>query len=138
MITRSQEGLALVMVAESVRTLKGFLALTELEPLALRMVLAFVWHRGRMSCSAAAGSLASATVHRGELTRFLARPLWQKIDFNAPLRKALLAKEAGRGRVVRLTFCFFARREDFEQKQTQGRRAAIHQTLTVLPKSPPD
>ena len=76
MITRSQEGLALVMVAESVRTLKGFLALTELEPLALgmvlRMVLAFVWHRGRMSCSAAAGSLASATVHRGELTRFLA------------------------------------------------------------------
>ena len=46
MITRSQEGLALVMVAESVRTLKGFLALTELEPLALgmvlRMVLAFV------------------------------------------------------------------------------------------------
>ena len=76
MITRSQEGLALVMVAESVRTLKGFLALTELEPLALgmvlRMVLAFVWHRGRMSCSAAAGSLASATVHRGELPRFLA------------------------------------------------------------------
>ena len=124
MITRSQEGLALVMVAESVRTLKGFLALTELEPLALgmvlRMVLAFVWHRGRMSCSAAAGSLASATVHRGELTRFLARPRWPKIDFNAPLRKALLAKEAGRGRVVRLTFCFFARREDFEQKQTQG------------------
>ena len=73
-----------------------------------------------MSCSAAAGSLASATVHRGELTRFLARPLWQKIDFNAPLRKALLAQEAGRGRFVRLTFCFFARREDFEQKQTQG------------------
>ena len=76
MITRSQEGLALVMVAESVRTLKGFLALTELEPLALgmvlRMVLACVWHRGRMSCSAAAGSLASATVHRGELPRFLA------------------------------------------------------------------
>ncbi|MBC7819079.1 MAG: transposase [Planctomycetaceae bacterium] len=93
----------MVMVAESVRTLKGFLALTGLEPLALamvlRMVLAFVWHRGRMSCSAA-GSIASSAVQRGELTRFLARPRWQKIDFNAPLRKALLAKEAGRGRFV--------------------------------------
>ena len=94
----------MVMVSESVRTLKCFLALTELEPLALgmvlRMVLAFVWHRGRMSCSAAAGSVASETVHRGELTRFLARPRWQKIDFNTPLRKALLAKEAGRGRFM--------------------------------------
>lgn len=94
----------MVMVAESVRTLKGFLALTELEPLALgmvlRMVLALIWHRGRMSCSAAAGSVASETVPRGELTRFLARPRWQKVDFNAPLRKALLAKEAQRGRFI--------------------------------------
>ena len=94
----------MVMVAESVRSLKGFLALTRLEPLALamvmRVVLAFIWHRGRMSCSAAAGSIASETVHRGELTRFLARPRWQKVDFNAPLRKALLAKEAGRGRFI--------------------------------------
>ena len=79
----------MVMVAESVRTLKGFLALTQWEPLALamvlRVVLAFVWHRGRMSCSAAARSLASEPIHRGELTRFLARPRWPKIDFNAPL-----------------------------------------------------
>ena len=94
----------MVMVAESVRTLKCFLALTELEPLALgmvlRMVLALIWHRGRMSCSAAAGSVASEAVHRGELTRFLARPRWQKIDFNAPLRKALLAKETQRGRFI--------------------------------------
>lgn len=94
----------MVMVAESVRSLKGFLGLAGLEPYALmmvmRVVLAFIWHRGRMSCSAAAGSIASEPIHRGELTRFLARPRWQKIDFNAPLRKALLALEAARGRFI--------------------------------------
>jgi hypothetical protein len=66
----------------------------------LRMVLAFVGHRGRMSCSQAAGSVASNSIHRGELTRFLARPRWQKHDFNGPLRAQLLAKEAKRGEFI--------------------------------------
>ena len=60
----------------------------------LRMVLAFIGHRGRMTCSAAAGSIASETIHRGQLTRFVARERWQKIDFNDPLRMALLMTEA--------------------------------------------
>ena len=50
-----------------------------------------------MSCSQAAVSVASDNVHRGVLTRFLARPRWQKHDFNGPLRAALLAKESQRG-----------------------------------------
>jgi hypothetical protein len=66
----------------------------------LRMALAFMLHRGRMSCSQAAGSVASDTVHRGELTRFLARPRWQKHDFNAPLWQALLALESKRGKFL--------------------------------------
>ncbi len=91
----------MIIVTESAPALKGFLAKTGLGALArtmvLRMVLAFLVHRGRMTCSQAAGSIASDAVHRGELTRFLARPRWQRNDFNAPLREALLRREAGQG-----------------------------------------
>jgi hypothetical protein len=59
----------------------------------LRVVIAFIIHRGRMSRSVAAGSLASDPVHRDELTRFLARPTWRKHDFNHPLIRMLLAQE---------------------------------------------
>jgi hypothetical protein len=96
----------MIIVSESAATLKGFIAKTGLKPLAqamlLRMVLAFMLHRGRMSCSQAAGSVASDTVHRGELTRFLARPRWQEHDFTAPLWQALLALETKRGKFVLL------------------------------------
>lgn len=97
----------MIMVSESAAALKGFLAKSLLGELAaamvLRMVLAFILHRGRMSCSQAAGSVASDSIHRGELTRFLARPRWQKRDFNAPLRLALLKQESRRGRFLFLT-----------------------------------
>ena len=57
-------------------------------------------HRGRMSCSSAAAVIASESIHRGQLTRFLARPRWQKDDFNEPLRAAMRQMEATRGRFV--------------------------------------
>ena len=70
----------MIIVRESAAALKGWLAKTSLGALGLtmvmRMVLGFILHRGRMSCSQAAGSIASESVHRGELTRFLARPRW--------------------------------------------------------------
>ncbi len=76
----------MVIVSESVRGLKGFLQKTGLNEFAmamlLRMVVAFISHPGRMSCSAAAGSIASEAVHRGQLTRFLARARWQKLIFS--------------------------------------------------------
>jgi hypothetical protein len=53
-----------------------------------------------MSCSQAAGSVASEAVHRGEVTRFLARRRWQRHDFNSPLRATLLAKEKRRGKFI--------------------------------------
>ena len=94
----------MVIVSESAVALKGFLARAGLSAVAqammLRMVLAFVGHRGRMSCSQAAVSVASENIHRAELTRFLARPRWQKLDFNARLRMALLAKESRRGEFI--------------------------------------
>ena len=94
----------MVIVPESAAALKGFLGQAKLPRVAremvFRMVLAFIGHRGRMSCSQAAVSVASDNVHRGELTRCLARPRFQKHDFNGPLRGLLLAKEAKRGKFL--------------------------------------
>ena len=94
----------MIIVPEIASRLKTFLGHCELKPLArammMRVVLAFIMHRGRMSCSAAAGAIAAEPVHRGELTRFLARPRWQKHDFNEPLMRMLLAKEKKRGKFL--------------------------------------
>ena len=92
----------MIIVTESAATLKAFIARTSLNDLAqafvLRMALTFIMHCGRMSCLQAAGCIASETFHRGQLTRFLARPRWQRDDFNAPLRMALLQMETGKGK----------------------------------------
>ena len=92
----------MIIVTESAASLKTFIARSALQPLAqafvLRMALTFIMHRGRMSCSQAVGCIASETFHRGQLTRFLARPRWRNDDFNAPLRAALLELETGRGK----------------------------------------
>lgn len=94
----------MVIVTESARALKGFIAQTGLAGSArlmiLRVVLGFIGHRGRMSCSQAAVSVASDTVHRGELTRFLKRPIRRKWEHNPQLRAMLLAKESKRGKFV--------------------------------------
>ena len=92
----------MVIFGESAAALKGFVGKTSLgelgQAIVLRMALAFIMHRGRMSCSEAGGSIASETFHRGQITRFLARPRWQRADFNAPLREALLQMETGKGK----------------------------------------
>ena len=94
----------MMIVSETTPRLKAFLSHCDLKPLArdmmMRIVLAFIMHCGRMSCSSAAGMIASEPVHRGELTRFLARPRWQKHDFNNPLMRMLLAKEKKQGKFL--------------------------------------
>ncbi len=94
----------MIIVTESVPKLKAFIQQTGLGEVArkmmLRMVLAFIVHRGRMSCSSAVGSIASEPIHRGELTRFLARARRQEHDFNQPLMRMLLAKEKRRGKFI--------------------------------------
>ncbi|TWT77188.1 transposase [Neorhodopirellula pilleata] len=94
----------MIIVQQSADLLKRFIAKTDLNEFAqamvMRIVLAFVLHRGRMSCSSAAGVIASQSVHRCQVTRFLRRPRWQKNDFNATLRQALLQMETGKGKFI--------------------------------------
>lgn len=99
--TQNMEGPAMLIFAQSAKSLKGYLSQCNVKEQALmmfmRMILGFMLHRGRMSCSSAAGSICSEVVHRGEVTRFLSRGRWRRIDFNKPLISALLAKESKRG-----------------------------------------
>ena len=92
------------MVTESAGELKGFLRKVIKKEcwllMVMRLALAFTHHRGRMSCSQASGMIGSEPVYRGELTRFLVRPGWKKPDFNDSFRKAMLAKESGRGTFI--------------------------------------
>jgi hypothetical protein len=84
----------------------------------LRMALGFIMRRGRMSCSAAAGAVASQAIHRGQLTRFLIRSRWQQVDFNHPLRKDLLGLETQAGRKTQNTYSTGNR----QRRPRQGRR----------------
>ena len=63
--------------------------------LVIRMVVTFLLHAGRMSCSRAAGAVRCETRHRAQISRFLARPRWRKLDINSILRQKLLEQEAG-------------------------------------------
>ncbi len=94
----------MIMVSNSATSLKRFISKTKLSDFAqtmmLRMVVTFILHHGRMTCSQAAGSLVTDPVHRSQVTRFLARPRWQRHDFNAPLRAAMLELETIKGRFI--------------------------------------
>jgi hypothetical protein len=94
----------MIIVADIAPKLKAFLGHTGQKPLVrammMRIVLSFILHRGRMSCSAATGAIAAEPVHCGEITRFLARPRWQKRNFIHPLMRILLAKERKGGKYL--------------------------------------
>jgi hypothetical protein len=94
----------MIIFSETADMLKGFIQKSGLGAVAqgmvLRLVLTFIFHRGRMSCSQAAGAVASEPVHRGEISRFLPRPRWQEKDFNHPHRVALLNLESKRGKFI--------------------------------------
>ena len=94
----------MIIMEHSAPGLKRYLGQTGLSRFArlmvFRVILAFIMHRGRMSCSAASGAIASEAIHRSQLTRFLARPRWQEDDFNACLRAALLQMESVKGKFL--------------------------------------
>lgn len=94
----------MIMVTDSAPRLKRFLSALPLSEfaraMALRMVLAFVMRRGRMSCSQAAVAVQTQPIDRSQVTRFLARLRWKQKDFNAPARKRLLLLEQRRGPFV--------------------------------------
>jgi DDE superfamily endonuclease len=87
----------MVMVVDLIPGLKRWIA-----PLGLkdRVVVAFLLHAGRMSCLRAAGAVRSEARHRAQISRFLARPRWRKLDINAILRQGLLERESADGLFV--------------------------------------
>lgn len=91
----------MIIVPESASRLKGFVKESGLRGVAammlLRMAIMFTSAGRRASCSAAAGAIASESVHRGEVSRHLVKPRWMERNHNLRLRMALLAKESKRG-----------------------------------------
>ena len=87
----------MIMVADSLPGIKRFLRALGLKEATLQMVvrivIAFILHRGRMSCLSAASVVRSETRHRAQVSRFLARPRWRALDINGQLREALLQME---------------------------------------------
>lgn len=127
----------MIMIDESVPQIKRFISLTGLSSFAqmmvLRMVLAFICHRGRMSCSQAGGVIATEPVHRSQVTRFLKRPTWQQSDFNAVLCQSLLQLESSKGKfifIIDATLCSQAGKKiqntfstgNRKQRKKKGRR----------------
>jgi hypothetical protein len=96
--------LAVIMVADSVPSLKRWISTLGLKDsaklLVIRMVVSFLLHAGRMSCLRAAGAVRCETRHRAQISRFLARPRWRKLDINSILQRRLLEQEATDGLFV--------------------------------------
>jgi hypothetical protein len=91
----------MVMVADMLPGLKrwlGGLGLSDSRKvLVIRLVVAFILHAGRMSCLQASGAVRCETRHRAQISRFLARPRWKKLDINSILRQRLLEREVDNG-----------------------------------------
>src|SRR6266446_5386377 len=91
----------MVMVADQIPGLKRWIAPLGLKEsaklLVIRMVVAFLLHAGRMSCLRAAGAVRCETRHRAQISRFLSRPRWRKLNINATLRWQLLELEVREG-----------------------------------------
>ena len=94
----------MVMVADSVPGLKRWIAPLGLKDsaklLVIRVVVAFLLHAGRMSCLRAAGAVRCEARHRAQISRFLARPRWRKLDINSISRQKLLEREVTAGQFV--------------------------------------
>jgi hypothetical protein len=89
----------MAMVADSIPKLKGFLRGFQLSDgcrnLVLRMMMTFILHSGRMSCSQAAGALPLEARNKAQLSRFLRRPRWRQIKMSRLAANRLLSKVSG-------------------------------------------
>ena len=92
-----------MIFADALPRLKTFLRPARLSTattaLLVRLIAAFLCHRGRLSASQAAGTIRSQARHRAQLTRFLARCHWSKdwavLTAVADLRLRQEARKAG-------------------------------------------
>jgi len=94
----------MVMVADAIPSLKRWIGTLGLKDsvklLVIRVVVAFVLRSGRMCCVQAAGVVRTEARHRAQISRFLARPRWRKLEINSVLRQGLLELESGKGLFV--------------------------------------
>jgi len=102
----------MVMMQNALPKLKEFVRQAKLsvdrEALVIRMVVAFVMHRGRMSATQAAGAVRTEPRHRAQLCRFLGRGFWQSLKILETLQKAVLVLSAPQGTylfAVDQTYC---------------------------------
>ncbi len=81
------------MMQEALPKLKEFVKLLKLnatrEALAIRLIMAFVVHRGRMSALQAAGTVRTEPRHRAQLTRFLSRNFWKGLECRCSRRHGI-------------------------------------------------
>jgi hypothetical protein len=102
----------MIIIPDALPQFKRFLRPTRLpratRMLFIRLIAAFVLHAGRMSCMQAAGAVRCEARHRAQISRFLARPRWQRTNINALLRESLLTLETQPGRwiyIIDATLC---------------------------------
>lgn len=86
---------------DALRLIKTFLRPAHLAPsttaLLVRLLAAFLGHRGRLSASQAASAVASEACHRAQWVRFLARCRWsQDGAVRTAVADLLLRQEARR------------------------------------------
>ena len=93
-----QEGLAMVIVSESAQpsshSSRKRASAHWARQMVMRMVLGFICHRGRMSCSQAACTVASEPIHRGQMTPLSGTVhAGKRTTFTHPLRQEILRIE---------------------------------------------
>jgi len=100
------------MMQNALPKLNEFVKLLKLngtrEALAIRMIMAFVVHQGRMSASQAAGAVRAEPRHRAQLTRFLSRKYWNGVEILSNLRNTVLVLSAPKGTYLLIldqTYC---------------------------------
>ena len=91
----------MIMVADFLPGLKRWMGSLSLSPsgrgMTMRVIVAFLLHAGRMSCLQAAGAVRCEVRHRAQISRFLNRPRWRRLDLNSVLRQNLLERESRKG-----------------------------------------
>jgi hypothetical protein len=88
----------MAMVADSIPILNLFMRFFSVSEasreLTVRMMMTFILHYGRMSCSQAAGALPMEARNKAQVTRFLARPRWKSVNMSAKVADMLLKRQA--------------------------------------------
>jgi hypothetical protein len=122
----------MVMVADLLPGLKRFLRPVGLSQraslLAMRLIIAFLLHAGRMSCLQAAGSVRCDPRHRAQIGRFLRRTHWQELNINSVLRQDLIEREPEDGLfifIIDATLCSQAGKKTENTYSTGNRQRRL-------------